>query len=294
MKNGYGFISRHHTQEDVFVHHTAITWTNSRKYQGSVDDSETVEFDVVQGEWGTEAANVTGPVGVPLKGSCYTAHHNSTRRGSSIHRHEPPPRSPNSTEDDVDEREGSGEVFSTAQGLRCPLPGHAQDQQLRCFPLSRRAPSVTRHPWILVTTSGPPSDEQPGSTPTTRQEGHPQRGQGLSYLLSRPRAQGTTPGPRRSPGIPEELEAEHSESRHEASSNPPQRPPPRYGSCRPSNQGRCPQQVPGAKEQDSEGGESKIRESSTETPSSVAVAKKNDTPEKENPLVMDVPSATQA
>ena len=140
----------------------------------------------------------------------------------------------------------------------------------------------------------PPSDEQPGSTPTTRQEGHPQRGQGLSYLLSRPRAQGTTPGPRRSPGIPEELEAEHSESRHEASSNPPQRPPPRYGSCRPSNQGRCPQQVPGAKEQDSEGGESKIRESSTETPSSVAVAKKNDTPEKENPLVMDVPSATQA
>ncbi|XP_043315681.1 Y-box-binding protein 3-like [Cervus canadensis] len=290
VKNGYGFISRHDTQEDVFVHHSAITWNTSRKYQGTVDDGETVEFDVVQGERGTEAANVTGPAGAPLKGSRYTSHRASTRRGFSTHRHEPPPRSPKSAENGVDERDGSGEGFTAAQGLRRPLPGHSQDQQLSRFPPSRRAPSVTRHPWIQVTTSGPLSDQQPGSNPTARQEGHPQRGRGLSYLLSRPRAR----GPRRSPGIPEELEAEHSERGPEAGSNPPQRPPPRYGSCRPSNRRRRPQQVPGAQEQDSEGGESTIRKSPTETPSSVAVAKNNDAPKKENPLVMDAPSAAQA
>ena len=293
-KKGYGFIRRHDTQEDVFVHHTAITGETPCKYRGSVDDGETVEFDVVQGERGTEAAKVTGPAGVPLKGSCYTAHCSSIHRGFSIHSHAPPPRGSKSTEGDADEREGRGKGFTAAQGLRRPLPGHSQDQRLRRFPPSHRAPSVTRHPSILATTSGPQSDWQPGSTPTTRQEGHPRRGRGPSYLLSRPRGRGITPGPRHSPGISEELEAEHSESRQEASGNPPQRPPPRYGSCRPNNPRRLPQQVPGAQGQNSDRGEGKIRKSATETPASVAVAKKNDAPEEENPSVMDAPSAARA
>ncbi|KAM7225697.1 hypothetical protein CapIbe_023674 [Capra ibex] len=293
-KKGYGFISRHDTQEDVFVHHMVITGKNLCKYQGSVDDGETLEFDVVQGERGTKATNVTGPAGGPLKGSCYTAHCTSIHWGLSIHSHALPPRGPKSKKGDPDEHEGSGEGFTVAQGLRRPLPGHSQDQRLRCFPPLPQGPISDPPPIDPGYHQRPPVRPAAWVRPTARQGGHPRRGLGPSYLLSRPRDRGTTPGPRCSPGISQELEAEHSESRHEPSSNPPQRPPPCYGSCSPKNPCCHPQQVPGAQGQDSDGGEGKIRKSSTETPASVSVAKKNDAPEEENPSVMDAPSAAQA
>ena len=52
-EKGYGFLSRQ-GGEDVFVHHTAIKSTGFR----SLQEGQTVRFDVVKGPKGWQAENV--------------------------------------------------------------------------------------------------------------------------------------------------------------------------------------------------------------------------------------------
>jgi len=51
---GFGFITREGGRPDVFVHHTAIVSEGFR----SLAEGDRVQFDVVQGPKGAQAANV--------------------------------------------------------------------------------------------------------------------------------------------------------------------------------------------------------------------------------------------
>lgn len=72
VRGKYGFIAREDGKSDVFVHQSAISKSGIVRYfLRTLADEEEVVFDVVDGDKGPEAANVTGPDGAEVQGSRY-------------------------------------------------------------------------------------------------------------------------------------------------------------------------------------------------------------------------------
>lgn len=74
VKDGFGFITRHDTGEDVFVHQSCILRPNSRHSIRSVGEGEVVEFGVI-------ASKVTGPGFQRVKGSSFVRPKSGGGRG---------------------------------------------------------------------------------------------------------------------------------------------------------------------------------------------------------------------
>ena len=77
--------------QDIFIHRTAIKKNNPEKYIPILGDGEVVEFKIVQGRKGLQAAEVTGPDGVSVKGSIYAKNCSHVRQ--YLH-YKPPLQSP--------------------------------------------------------------------------------------------------------------------------------------------------------------------------------------------------------
>jgi len=54
-QKGFGFITTEDDQDDVFVHHSAIQGAGFK----TLNEGDRVEFEVVEGPKGKQAANVT-------------------------------------------------------------------------------------------------------------------------------------------------------------------------------------------------------------------------------------------
>ncbi|NXK74684.1 YBOX3 protein, partial [Amazona guildingii] len=247
--NSYNFslsVHRNDTKEDVFVHQTAIKKNNPRKYLRSVGDGETVEFDVVEGEKGAEAANVTGPDGVPVEGSRYAADRRRYRRGY-FGRRRGPPRS----------------VSLTSAVVVIPPPQQSCSPLMRgsygysCYPLCAcfgRSAESRMNPHLRL--AGGEGEIKDGVT-----EGgqlHQQIHRNPTY---RPRYRRGPPRPRPAPVAGE---AENKENHHEANAMSQQ--PLRRGYRRPYNYRRRPR-PPNAPAQD--GKETKVTETPAEKPGPV-------------------------
>ncbi|XP_077680081.1 Y-box-binding protein 3 isoform X2 [Eretmochelys imbricata] len=232
VRNGYGFINRNDTKEDVFVHQ------------------------------GAEAANVTGPDGVPVEGSRYAADRRRYRRGYYGRRRGPPRNYPGEEE----EEEGSG----SSEGLdplitEGHIPGSRNQlrrpqYRQRFFPPYRAGQTFDRRSRVYSHaadgTQGGDGEIKDG-VPEGAQL-HQQIHRNPSY---RARYRRGPPRPRPAPVVGE---AENKENQHEANAMSQQ--PSRRGYRRPYNYRRRPR-PPNAPSQD--GNETKVAEIPAENPAPV-------------------------
>ncbi|XP_064134511.1 Y-box-binding protein 1-like [Loxodonta africana] len=278
----------------VIAKRTAIARNNPHKCQHSVGEGEAVECNVVQGELGIEAANVTRPAGVHVEGSLY-ATDSPGLRGDCYTRGRAPPRGPGGAEDKESDKNEEDNSFGFHQGT--------EDQEVdKDNTAAANRPSFSRGLCIrrrasprdprgaegqeagkseddggdgrsegFAATQGPRHGPLPVAGPTHQllagrplapaclARRAPEHAKALSYLLSLPRGRGTALGPGPSPGATKKPEAEDKESKLEVG-DLQQRPPPL------SNNQRChPQPAPGPQAQDPEGGVGKTWKGSAET-----------------------------
>uniref|UniRef100_A0A452RPV3 Y-box binding protein 3 n=1 Tax=Ursus americanus TaxID=9643 RepID=A0A452RPV3_URSAM len=258
VRNGYGFINRYNF---LFSRQTAIKKNNPRKYLRSVGDGETVEFDVVEGEKGAEAANVTGPDGVPVEGSRYAADRRRFRRGYYGRRRGPPR---NYAGEEEEEGSGSSEGFEPPatdgqfSGARSQLrrPQY-RPQYRRRFPPYHVGQTFDRRSRVFPH----PNRMQAGEIGEIKEgvpEGAQLQGPVHRNPTYRPRYRRGPPRPRPAPAVGE---AEDKENQQAA--NGPNQPSARRGYRRPYNYRRRPR-PPNAPSQD--GKETKAGEVPSENP----------------------------
>ncbi|XP_067880056.1 Y-box-binding protein 2-A-like isoform X1 [Heterodontus francisci] len=205
VRNGYGFINRNDTKEDVFVHQTAIKKNNPRKYLRSVGDGEIVEFDVVEGEKGAEAANVSGPGGVPVKGSRYAPNRRRFRRGY-FRRRGAVAQDDQSVMREPAESSGDGQVVSTEAG---DGQQRAPDQRRRLPPPYFYRSRFRRRPRPQASPQDGEVTVVSGDEVSENKEPLPDSEQAQSQQPSQRGAPGARPRPqfRRRPFRPQQQEA---------------------------------------------------------------------------------------
>lgn len=135
VRGKYGFIAREDGKNDVFVHQSAIAKSGIVRYfLRTLADEEEVEFDVVDGDKGPEAANVTGPDGAEVQGSRY--YHILIRRRNS--RRQSRPDGEKKTSSGKDEKEEATGKDEEKDGKSEEKDGKSEEKKRKMKRQNRR------------------------------------------------------------------------------------------------------------------------------------------------------------